>query len=105
MEKINLRFGVLVAMILAAAASRFLFMSEPNFTPIGALCLFGGAYFADKRLAFLVPLASMWLSNLVLDNVVYKQYYPTFSLGLSPVIFVTLAQRSFWYKWGLITSL
>jgi hypothetical protein len=41
-------------MILAAAAFRIL-PHPPNFNPITALALFGGAHFADKRAAFLVP--------------------------------------------------
>ena len=61
----NPRFGVLTAMILLAAASR-LIPHPPNFTPIAALALFGGASFADKRAAFLVPLAGLLLSDLVL---------------------------------------
>ena len=52
-------------MLLAAAASR-LIPHPPNFSPIAALALFGGAQFADKRLAFLVPLAAMFLSDLFL---------------------------------------
>jgi len=52
-------------MILAAALSR-LIPHPPNFSPIAALALFGGAQFADKRLAFVVPLAAMFLSDLIL---------------------------------------
>src|SRR5262249_21028064 len=37
-----------------------------NFAPIGALALFGGAQFADRRLALLVPLLALLLSDLVL---------------------------------------
>ena len=59
------RFLFLAGMILAAAASR-LIPHPPNFSPIAALALFGGAQFADKRLAFLVPLAAMFLSDLFL---------------------------------------
>src|SRR5277367_5714919 len=59
------RFLFLAGMILAAAASR-LIPHPPNFSPIGALALFGGAQFADKRLAFLVPLAAMFLSDLII---------------------------------------
>jgi hypothetical protein len=59
------RLLTLVAMILAAAASR-LVPHPPNFAPIGAMALFGGACFADKRLAFAVPLAAMALSDLAL---------------------------------------
>jgi hypothetical protein len=59
------RFLFLAGMIVLAAASR-LIPHAPNFSPIAALALFGGAQFADKRLAFLVPLAEMFLSDLVL---------------------------------------
>lgn len=59
------RYVVLVGLILAAAASRLL-PHPPNFAPIGALALFGGACFASKRLAFLVPLAAMLLSDLAI---------------------------------------
>jgi hypothetical protein len=52
-------------MILAAAALRL--MPHPsNFTPIGALALFAGAHFDDKRWAFIVPMAAMLLSDLII---------------------------------------
>src|SRR3989442_15488674 len=59
------RFAVLFGLVLVAAASR-LVPHPPNLTPIAAMALFGGAYFPDKRAAFLVPLAAMFLSDLVL---------------------------------------
>lgn len=59
------RFFLLAAMIVAAAAFRIL-PHPPNFSPVAALALFGGAHFTDKRAAFLVPLAAMFLSDLVL---------------------------------------
>lgn len=58
------RFKVLAGMVLAAAAARLL-PHPPNFTPIAALALFGGASFDNKRAAFLVPLAALFLSDLV----------------------------------------
>jgi hypothetical protein len=61
----KLRFTVLAGMILAAAAFRIL-PHPPNFSPIAAIALFGGAQFASKRAAFLVPLAAMFLADLVL---------------------------------------
>ncbi len=66
MKKIeNLRFVTLVSIVLAAALTRLL--PHPfNFTPIGAMALFGGAYFSRKILAFAVPLAAMLLSDLVI---------------------------------------
>ncbi len=61
----HLRFTVLSAMVLAAAAFRII-PHPPNFSPIAAIALFGGAQFSDKRAAFLVPLAAMFLGDLVL---------------------------------------
>lgn len=51
-----------------------------NFSPIGAMALFGAAYFGRKQMAFIVPLAALWISNLVIDNLFLSQYYEGFSL-------------------------
>ncbi len=51
--------------ILAAAALR-LAPHPPNFTPVGAMALFGGAYLGRKPLAFVAPLAALLLSDAVL---------------------------------------
>ena len=59
------RWTVLIAMILAAALSR-LIPHPPNMTSVSAVALFGGAYLCDRRMAFLVPLASLFLGDLVL---------------------------------------
>ena len=59
------RTKLLIGMILAAAAMRLL-PHPSNFTPIGALALFAGAQFDDKRWAFIVPLAAMFLSDLLI---------------------------------------
>ena len=76
-SKINIRFGVLVLIVLLAAFSR-LIPHPPNFAPIGAMSLFGAAYFSRKYLAFVVPIAAMWLSDLLLNNVIYGQYFDHF---------------------------
>lgn len=56
----------LVATLIVLAALSRLLPHPPNFTPVEAIGLFGGAYLADRRLAFLVPLLAMALSDLVL---------------------------------------
>jgi len=61
----NKRFIFLVVLVVLAAVVR-LVPHPPNFAPIIALALFGGACFADRRMALLVPLAAMFLSDLVL---------------------------------------
>src|SRR5687768_3393633 len=80
------RFWVLVCMILAAAASR-LIPHPPNAASITAVALFGGAYLSDKRLAFLVPIAALFLSDLVLGlyghmEVVYGSFALVVCIGL-----------------------
>ncbi len=52
--------------IFIAAASRLL-PHIPNFTPIAAMALFGGVCFTDKRLAFIIPLLAMLISDVALE--------------------------------------
>ena len=67
---INARSNTLIVMIFCAAAAR-LIPHPPNFTPLGAIALFGGAYFTSKRAAFAIPLAAMFLSNAALGLMKY----------------------------------
>lgn len=55
-----------IGMILVAALSRLIPGQIPNFNPIMALAIFGGASIADKRLALIVPLAAMFISDIFL---------------------------------------
>ncbi len=59
------RLLVLLSAIVAAAALR-LIPHPPNFTPIGAMALFSGAYLGRRSLAFAAPLAALLLSDLVI---------------------------------------
>jgi len=73
-QKINTRNTVIILMILFAVVMRVvntqvLWLS--NFTPIGAMALFGGAYFNDKVKAFIVPLAALFLSDLIINGLIY----------------------------------
>lgn len=80
------RFLTLVGIVVVAAAMRLL-PHWPNFTPIAAIALFGGAYFARPRTALAVPLAAMLLSDLVLGlhatmPFVYASFIGIVGLGL-----------------------
>jgi hypothetical protein len=59
------RLIALLSAILAAAALR-LVPHPPNFSPIGAMALFSGAYLGRRSLALVAPLAALFLSDLVL---------------------------------------
>jgi len=76
-KKVNLRFGVITAIIMLAALSR-LVPHPANFAPVGAMALFGAAYYSKRYLAFIIPIIAMWISDLVLTNIVYGQYFDHF---------------------------
>ncbi len=59
------KFYTLVLIIFALAAFRLL-PHLPNVSPVAAMALFGGAYFADKRMALMVPFLALFLSDLIL---------------------------------------
>lgn len=70
---------VLTAMILLAAFSRLLPL-PPNFAPIEAIALFGGAYFASRHLAFVVPVLAMLVADVLLGMLrgdTYLAYFTT----------------------------
>jgi hypothetical protein len=68
---------LLAGMIVLAALSRLL-PHPPNFSPVEAVALFGGAYFMQRAAAVWVPLAAMFLSDLALGLVnggIYWSYF------------------------------
>lgn len=56
---------IVLAIIICAALTRIM-PHPPNFTPIIALGLFGGAYLKDNRLVILFPLLAMFLADIFL---------------------------------------
>ena len=119
------RHEVLIGMILAAAFSR-LIPHPPDLTSIGALALFGGARFTDRRAAFLVPFAALLLSDLCLGlyphmGWVYGSFALTVCLGrwlqprrgawriagatlLSSILFFVIADFGVWLDGSLYTK-
>lgn len=61
------RMKVIAGFLLAGALIRLL--PHPlNFTPIGAMALFGGACLRDKKLAFFLPMTALLLSDMLLEQ-------------------------------------
>jgi hypothetical protein len=85
------RLIALLSGILLAAALR-LVPHPPNFTPIGAMALFSGAYLGRRGLAFAAPLAAMLLSDLVL-GFYHGQATVYFSVAVIVVIGMAALQR------------
>lgn len=78
------RTGTAASMILAAAATR-LVPHPPNFTPILAIALFGGARL-PRRAAFAVPLLAMLASDLGIELVGGRGIH-----ALLPVVYAAVA--------------
>jgi hypothetical protein len=89
----------LSAIICALAIFRLL-PHLPNVSPVAAMALFGGAYFADKRMAFIVPFVALFLSDLILGLhnsmiFVYAGFALTVAIGFLLQSRVTLTNTAF----------
>ena len=81
----NTRIIVLLSAILAAAALR-LVPHPPNFTPIGAMALFSGAYLGRRGpVALAAPLGALLLSDLVLG---FYRGMPTVYFSVALVVLI-----------------
>jgi len=61
----NKKLLSLIVIVFGIALFRVL-PHPPNVSPVAAMALFGGAYFADKRMAFILPFAALILSDLII---------------------------------------
>ena len=72
LKNLNIRNWVLFFMMIAAVATRFIYLGEQsimsNFTPIGAIALFGGTYYTNRYKAYLVPLLILFVSDIFITH-------------------------------------
>ena len=100
----QLRFIVLALLIVGIAFVRLLSLPFPNVHPLAAMALFGAAHFRSKILAFVVPLAALFITDLFvgfhdLMPFVYGSFVLIGIIGFSlrgrvkpmPVVLATLA--------------
>jgi hypothetical protein len=64
-KQIRPNFLIVTSMIFIASLIR-LIPHPPNFTPIAAMALFGGAYFSKKQFAFIIPISAMIITDAVI---------------------------------------
>ncbi len=78
------RFIIIASLIVLAALTRFI-PHLPNFTAIGALALFAGSKFNNKKLALVVPVLAMMISDLFIPGgfnlLVYGCFVSTVAMG------------------------
>ncbi len=75
-------FWIALVLIIIGFATRFIFLIDgesilPNFSAIGAIALFGAAYLKGAQ-RFIIPFGAYWVSDLILNNGFYSQYYDSF---------------------------
>lgn len=72
----------ILAMVLVTALTR-LIPHEYNFSPIGAIALFGAAYLWNKKYALILPLLCLFVSDLLLQGkfLTGMAEYPAFFSG------------------------
>lgn len=71
---------LIIALLIAAVFTRFI-PHLGNFTAVIAVSLLGGAWVKRRELAIIIPLAAVFLSDLVINNTLYatgsfQWFYP-----------------------------
>jgi len=80
--------------ILFLALSR-LIPHPPNFTPIGAMALLAGAYLNNLRLALIIPLLAMIISDAIIGFHSSLLYVYVAVLAITAVSHLAIQQRTF----------
>ncbi len=90
-NQVNARWGIVAIVVLVVAMSRLIphaiASSLFNFSPLGGIALFGAVYFKNKYMSYLLPLAALWVSNLLINNIFYAQYFDGFSWFANPEVY------------------
>jgi hypothetical protein len=86
MNKSNFKNFISPLLVILIAVFMRLLPHLPNFTPIAAMALFGGVYL-NKKYAFAIPLAAMFISDIFLGfhpamPYVYGSFILTGAIGL-----------------------
>lgn len=86
----NYRLLTIFGLILMVVVSRFI-PHPPNFAPVMAMALFGGAVFSDRRLAFIIPFAALLISDIFLG---FYSFLPAVYLCYVIVVFIGFSMRN-----------
>lgn len=80
MKKQQLTNILVISVLIIAVALFRVFLAEDgnslrSYTPVGAICLFAGAYFNRKWWAYVLPLVVLFVSDLVINGYIYEGKY------------------------------
>lgn len=103
MNKQNNTLLLAAGLLIIAAAFTRLFPHYQNFTAIGAMAVFGGSVIKDKKLAFVLPLGALLLSDICLQLFTStKGFYGTSQYFVYAAFLIITALASFIQK-GLLS--
>jgi hypothetical protein len=104
-QKINPSSTILLIMIAAVGAVRVLFNFNhdisvlANFSPLGAMAIFGGASFNRRWKAFCFPLLTLFISDFILHQTVFKSSGNGFLYGGWYWVYAAFALMTFAGRW------
>jgi uncharacterized membrane protein len=87
------RLAIFVSLVAAGALSRIYFRELPNFAPIAAMALFAGYFFRTARVAAMVPLLAMSLSDLVIGGYEWQMMVIVYGALTLPVALGPLLRK------------
>ncbi len=74
---LNRKNLLIISFILLGIITRII-PHPPNFTALGAIAIFGGAFLKDKKLAIIIPMCIMFMSDLMLGHSLVPSVYISF---------------------------
>lgn len=87
---------IYILLIILGFATRFI-PHLANFSAVGAIALYGGYYFKDKRIAFLVPMVIMFLTDLIIGLYQWQLLLSVYVSFALIVFLATLIKKKKWF--------
>lgn len=87
------RLTIFASLVAAGALARVCFRELPNFAPIAAMALFSGYFFRSAKVAVLVPLLAMALSDLFIGGYEWQMMVVVYGALTLPVAFRVLLRK------------
>ncbi len=93
----NKKIAFIVALLTIGLVSRFI-PHYPNFTAIGAMAIMGGAVLKNPLESIILPLAALFVSDIIINNVIYASegftlFYSSAAYVYGAVLVTTLISR------------
>lgn len=78
MSQRNTKVVAIIALVMGAGLMR-LIPNTNGFVPVTAATLFAAAYIGRKGWAVLLPIFSVWITDLILNNTIYSELFNGFT--------------------------